>query len=67
MSEEKKNMENEPNEEQGKSLTSSTKKQRLGGMYEDWFLDYASYVIMERAVPSIFDGLNPCSEESCTQ
>jgi topoisomerase-4 subunit A len=59
MSEEKKNIENESNEEQAKSLTSSTKKQRLGGMYEDWFLDYASYVIMERAVPSIFDGLKP--------
>ncbi len=28
-------------------------------MYEDWFLDYASYVILERAIPSIFDGLKP--------
>lgn len=31
----------------------------LKGMYEDYFLDYASYVILERAVPSIFDGLKP--------
>ncbi|MBI1306026.1 MAG: DNA gyrase/topoisomerase IV subunit A [Bacteroidetes bacterium] len=31
----------------------------LKGMYEDWFLDYASYVILERAVPSIEDGLKP--------
>ena len=29
------------------------------GMYENWFLDYASYVILERAVPSIEDGLKP--------
>ncbi len=32
---------------------------RLSGMYEDWFLDYASYVILERAVPEILDGLKP--------
>jgi topoisomerase-4 subunit A len=31
----------------------------LGGMYEDYFLDYASYVILERAVPDINDGLKP--------
>lgn len=31
----------------------------LGGMYENWFLDYASYVILERAVPAIEDGLKP--------
>jgi topoisomerase-4 subunit A len=31
----------------------------LGGLYENWFLDYASYVILERAVPSLFDGLKP--------
>jgi topoisomerase-4 subunit A len=31
----------------------------LGGMYENWFLDYASYVILERAVPSVEDGLKP--------
>ena len=31
----------------------------LSGMYRDWFLDYASYVILERAVPYINDGLKP--------
>lgn len=31
----------------------------LSGMYENWFLDYASYVILERAVPDIHDGLKP--------
>ncbi len=31
----------------------------LSGMYENWFLDYASYVILERAVPAIQDGLKP--------
>ena len=32
---------------------------RISGMYKDWFLDYASYVILERAVPSIEDGFKP--------
>ncbi len=32
---------------------------RLSGMYQDWFLDYASYVILERAVPHLHDGLKP--------
>ncbi len=32
---------------------------QLSGMYENWFLDYASYVILERAVPNILDGLKP--------
>ena len=31
----------------------------LSGMYQDWFLDYASYVILERAVPALDDGLKP--------
>jgi len=34
-------------------------KAHLSGMYQDWFLDYASYVILERAVPYIEDGLKP--------
>ena len=34
-------------------------QQPLKGMYSDWFLDYASYVILERAVPHINDGLKP--------
>ncbi len=32
---------------------------KLSGMYKDWFLDYASYVILERAVPHLHDGLKP--------
>lgn len=36
-----------------------TSKHRLTGMYKDWFLDYASYVILERAVPHVEDGLKP--------
>ena len=35
------------------------KKSQLSGMYQNWFLDYASYVILERAVPHIEDGLKP--------
>lgn len=31
----------------------------LNGLYENWFLEYASYVILERAVPSLFDGFKP--------
>ena len=34
-------------------------KHHLSGMYQNWFLDYASYVILERAVPHIMDGLKP--------
>ena len=31
----------------------------VDGLYKEWFLDYASYVILERAVPAIYDGLKP--------
>ncbi|MBN1119224.1 MAG: DNA gyrase/topoisomerase IV subunit A [Bacteroidales bacterium] len=37
----------------------STHVTKLSGMYREWFLDYASYVILERAVPHINDGLKP--------
>lgn len=37
----------------------SIKNHSLGSMYKNWFLDYASYVILERAVPHIEDGLKP--------
>lgn len=37
----------------------SDKRYNLSGMYQNWFLDYASYVILERAVPHIEDGLKP--------
>ena len=32
---------------------------KISGLYKDWFLDYASYVILDRAIPSVFDGLKP--------
>jgi topoisomerase-4 subunit A len=35
------------------------KVRHLSGLYESWFLDYASYVILERAVPDVYDGLKP--------
>lgn len=37
----------------------AAKKTHISGMYKDWFLDYASYVILERAVPHLDDGLKP--------
>ena len=40
-------------------ISSDTIKHHLSGMYQNWFLDYASYVILERAVPDIYDGLKP--------
>ena len=43
----------ENNDQNGETIT------KIGGMYEDWFLDYASYVILERAVPGINDGFKP--------
>lgn len=42
----------EPNEEMSKVIP-------IKGMYENWFLDYASYVILERAVPMLYDGFKP--------
>ena len=53
MEEEYLNSDNLNEEELGDSLI------RVSGMYKDWFLDYASYVILERAVPSIEDGFKP--------
>ena len=41
------------------SANESNSLLKVGGMYKDWFLDYASYVILERAVPDLFDGLKP--------
>ena len=37
----------------------SVVRHHLPGMFQNWFLDYASYVILERAVPHIQDGLKP--------
>ncbi|MCB4799975.1 DNA gyrase/topoisomerase IV subunit A [Neotamlana laminarinivorans] len=44
---------NQENQEPNETIT------RVTGMYKDWFLDYASYVILERAVPAIEDGFKP--------
>ncbi len=32
---------------------------KVSGLYKDWFLDYASYVILDRAIPSVYDGFKP--------
>ena len=48
-------IENEENIDSGQPNTLT----RVGGMYKEWFLDYASYVILERAVPDLMDGLKP--------
>tara|TARA_R110002049_G_scaffold282853_2_gene462815 strand:- start:3578 stop:6214 length:2637 start_codon:yes stop_codon:yes gene_type:complete len=54
----------EENEEVNENLTNDTENPqealtKVTGMYKDWFLDYASYVILERAVPAIEDGFKP--------
>lgn len=54
-----------PEEEQNENIEYDSngeplhKITHLSGMYKDWFLDYASYVILERAVPHLDDGLKP--------
>ena len=58
------NQETENNELNQEPEHSSEKDQEpktihLSGMYKNWFLDYASYVILERAVPDVKDGLKP--------
>ncbi len=42
-----------------KLLSSDSRKYKLSGMFREWFLDYSSYVILQRAVPHIVDGLKP--------
>lgn len=42
-----------------KLLEGDSQKYKLSGMFKDWYLDYASYVILHRAVPDIQDGLKP--------
>lgn len=54
----------EENEEVNENLDNNTNNPqdeltKVTGMYKDWFLDYASYVILERAVPAIEDGFKP--------
>jgi len=43
----------EENSHEGESL------KKVSGLYKDWFLDYASYVILDRAIPSVYDGFKP--------
>lgn len=43
----------EDNSHEGESL------KKVSGLYKDWFLDYASYVILDRAIPSVYDGFKP--------
>jgi len=61
--EELKNIDNEAPEGHSEYKPADIKdgkvKYQLSGMYQNWFLDYASYVILERAVPHIMDGLKP--------
>ncbi len=49
----------EPKGKYHKILDDSISSNKLPGMYRDWFLEYASYVILERAVPHLEDGLKP--------
>jgi len=48
-----------PKSDYDPSKMSDSITHHLSGMYQNWFLDYASYVILERAVPGIMDGLKP--------
>lgn len=48
-----------PNESEASAEVQQETLTRVTGMYKDWFLDYASYVILERAVPAIEDGFKP--------
>ena len=49
----------DPNLDPSEELNSGETITRVTGMFKDWFLDYASYVILERAVPAIEDGFKP--------
>jgi topoisomerase-4 subunit A len=52
-------IENEDITPEGKEEQAKEQLIRVTGMYKDWFLDYASYVILERAVPAVEDGFKP--------
>ncbi len=53
------NTEGKEKQEEGEENGGIRSIQHLDGMYQKWFLDYASYVILERAVPYVNDGLKP--------
>ena len=48
-----------PSGKYDKLIGEDSAKYKLSGMFKDWFLDYSSYVILQRAVPHIVDGLKP--------
>jgi len=52
-------IEEEYNEQENQDFGNQETITKVTGMYKDWFLDYASYVILERAVPGIGDGFKP--------
>lgn len=52
-------MEGEELDKKQEETKSKTPLKTISGMYENWYLDYASYVILERAIPHIRDGLKP--------
>ena len=55
----KDNTKGNPTERKALNKADEAVKHQLSGMYQNWFLDYASYVILERAVPHINDGFKP--------
>ncbi len=59
MNEENKDISEESNLENNQEVHQEETITRVTGMYKEWFLDYASYVILERAVPSVVDGFKP--------
>ena len=56
--EDKEALENQ-SEDHSETIETTETITRVTGMYKDWFLEYASYVILERAVPGINDGFKP--------
>ena len=46
-------------DEKNEMRPDEAQRPQLTGMFQNWFLDYASYVILERAVPHMGDGLKP--------
>ena len=53
------NQSEDQSEDQPETVETTETITRVTGMYKDWFLEYASYVILERAVPGINDGFKP--------
>ena len=58
-------LENEGTDTQPHAVFDDAITHHLRGMYRSWYLEYASYVILERAVPHIDDGLKPVLSIQC--